>query len=85
MVSTEPITGDGDRVAGEDRAGEDVGQGVLGVVVAHGDLFQDHHALGVDVGRRDGGVEHHLADQLDRQLRLLGQDRGRSSRCTRAR
>ena len=59
---------------GEDSAGEDIGQGVLGVVVAHGDFFQDHLAFDIDVAGRDGGVQHHLADQADRQLRLFGEN-----------
>ena len=74
MVSDVPITGEATGCPANSALREGVGQGVLRVVVAHGDLFQDHLALGVDVGGRDRRVQHHVADQLDGELRLLGRE-----------
>jgi hypothetical protein len=51
--------------AAERRVAEQLGRerlvdGVGGIVVVHGDLFQDHPPLGVDVLRLDERVGHHV-------------------------
>jgi hypothetical protein len=53
------------------RDGEFVVHEVGGIVVAHGDLFEDHAALGVDVLRIDQRGGHHVGDDVDRQRQIL--------------
>ncbi|GAB4673405.1 hypothetical protein MOKP104_09910 [Mycobacterium avium subsp. hominissuis] len=58
------------RVVAEQRAQEHVPQRVLGVVVAHRDLFQHHVALEFDVLGGAAAVEHHVRDQVDGQFQV---------------
>ncbi len=54
----------------EQRRQELVGQRVLGVVVAHGDLFEDDGAFQLDIVGGATPVEHHVADQVDGQREI---------------
>ena len=54
---------------------------VLGVVVAHRDLFEDHVAFELDVVGAHSAVEDHVGDQVDGQLAGRRRAHARSSRC----
>jgi hypothetical protein len=54
----------------EQRLPEDVADQVGRVVVAHGDLFEDHPALGLDVRLGEHRVGDHVADQVDRHRQV---------------
>jgi hypothetical protein len=56
------------RVLAEHRRQEDVTQGVLGVVVAHGDLLEHDVALDLDVGDRTATPQDDVGDQVDREF-----------------
>ncbi len=48
-------------------------QQILGVVVAHRDLLQDHAALSVHIGLRVHRVKDHVAKHVDGQRQVLVQ------------
>ena len=54
----------------EQRRQEHVPQRVLGVVVAHRDLLEDDVAFQLDIVGGAATVEHHIGDQVDRQLQI---------------
>ena len=72
--------GAGDRPAERGVAprlvGEQVVHDVVGVVVVHRDLVEDHVALGLDVGLGDGRGGHHVAEHVDRGAEVLVEDPG---------
>ena len=51
------------RVVAEGRLAEQVKDLLLGIVLVHGDLLEDHLALGVDVGQR--GPEDHVGHHVE--------------------
>jgi hypothetical protein len=55
------------RVVAVDRLGEDVVDLVTGLVLVHGDLFEDHAAFGLDVGRLEERVGHRVGQHVDRE------------------
>ncbi len=65
-----------ERVRGHDRAHERLVQQVLGVVVAHGDLFEYDLPFQVHIHGPAQPVEHHIADQIHRQRQILVHDMG---------
>ena len=58
----------------EDRLGEDVVDPILGLVLVHRDLLEDHLALGVDLARRQRRVGEHLGEEVERRLRVRVQE-----------
>ena len=58
------------RMPGEHRRQEHVAQGVLRVVVTHGDFFQDDVAFDLDVGYGATAPQHHVGHQIDGQLQV---------------
>ncbi len=54
--------------------GEEVVDDVVGVVVVHRDLVEDHVALGLDVGLGDRRGGHHVAQHVDRGGEVLVED-----------
>ncbi len=50
---------------------EDISEGVLGIVVAHRDLFEHDVAFELDVMGRAAAVEHHVGHQVDGQFEVL--------------
>ena len=54
----------------EHRREEDVPEGVLGIVVAHRDLLEHDVALDLDVLGGAPAPQHHVGDQVDRQLEV---------------
>ena len=83
VVLGDLIAGDGvDRCGGaEDRpaergvaeqlAGERLVHGVGGIVVVHGDLVEDHAALGLHLLRLDQRTGHHVGQDIDRQRQVV--------------
>ena len=57
-----------ERVVGEQRLVEQRVHDVVGRVLVHEDLLEDHLALGVDLGRAEGG----RADDVDQQVEPEG-------------
>ena len=58
------------RVLAEHRRQEHVAERVLGVVVAHRDLLEHHVAFELDIVGRAAAAQHHVGDQVDRQLQV---------------
>ena len=67
------------RVAAERRLAEQVEHLLLGLVLVHRDLLEDHLALGVDLDQPR--TEHHVGHHVERGRQMLvdhaGEDRGR--------
>ena len=59
-----------ERGVAEHRRGELVVHDVAGVVVVHGDLLEDHAALGLDVLGADQRIGHDVADDVDGQRQV---------------
>ena len=59
-----------ERVIGPQRLGEEVVHEVLGRVLVHVDLLEDHLPLGVEVRRTDHRVLQHVREVIDRQLQV---------------
>ena len=59
-----------ERGVAEQRGGEQVVHLVAGVVLGHGDLFEDDAALGVDVLLADQRAGEHVADHVDGQRQV---------------
>ena len=72
--STVPAIGRPSGVSPQACRGEQVVHHVVGVVVVHGDLVEDHVTLGLDVlgGDREDG--DHVAEHVDRQRQVLVED-----------
>ena len=70
--STRPCRGPAGRagVSPNERRREHVVHDVAGIVVVHGDLFEDHAALGLDVSRGDQRRGDHVADHVDRERQV---------------
>ena len=68
MTSAVPITGRPERVAAEDRFGEEVVHELLRGVLVHRDLLEHHRALGVEVAEARG--EHHVRHHVERGLHV---------------
>ena len=62
-----------ERTVAVKSGGEGVVHHVTGVVVVHGDLFEDHTPLGLDVLGGDQRRRHHVADQVHRQRQVIVQ------------
>ena len=62
-----------ERVAGEQRGLPLLGHQVRRLVGVHQDLVEDHGALGVDVGRAQRGVPHDLAQDVEPERQVLGE------------
>ena len=62
-----------ERVAGEDRGLPLLGRQVGRLVGVHQDLVEDDRALGVDVGGAQGRVPHDLAQDVEPEREVLGQ------------
>ncbi len=58
------------RVLAEHRREEHVAERVLGVVVAHRDLLEHHVAFDLDIVGGATAAQHHVGDQVDRQLEV---------------
>ena len=54
----------------EHRRQEDVTEGVLGIVVAHGDLLEHHVTLDLDVVEQASPAQDDIGDQVDRQRKV---------------
>src|SRR5699024_10177288 len=54
----------------EEVFGEDVVDQVRGLVLVHGDLFEDHAAFGLHLPLIEGGVGDHVADDVDGQRQV---------------
>ena len=54
----------------EHRRQEDVAEGVLGIVVAHGDLLEHDVALDLDIVGGTPAAQHDVGDQIDGQLQI---------------
>ena len=54
----------------EHRRQEHVAERVLRIVVAHGDLLEHHGAFELHVVGRAATPQHHVGDQVDRQLQI---------------
>jgi hypothetical protein len=67
-----------ERVGAEHRVAEDVEHLLLGIVLIHGDLLEDHLALGIDLGER--WVEHHVGHHVERVGQMVV-DHARVDRC----
>jgi len=59
-----------ERIARPDQIGERVVHRVAGIVVMHGDLFENHAALVVDLLRGQHRRQHHVADDVDRDRQV---------------
>ncbi len=54
----------------EHRRQEHVTEGVLGIVVAHGDFLEHHGAFDFDVVGKTAAAQHHVGNQVDGQLEV---------------
>ena len=61
-----------ERMAREDGIGEQRVNLVVGSVLRQGELFEDHFALGVDLGRAQCRLGQHVAQQLEAEAELVG-------------
>ena len=61
----------GQRGAGPGRRCEQVVHHVVGIVVVHGDLVEDHLPLGLDVLGGDQGGGDHVAEDVDRHRQVV--------------
>ncbi len=68
LLAAEHLTAE--RMLGEERVGEQVVHEIVGRVVAHPDLFEDHLPLGLDVVGAEGGVPQHVGQDVERELEL---------------
>ena len=59
-----------DGMHAEHRRKEDVAEGVLRVVVAHGDLLEHDVALDLDIVCGTTPAQHHVRDQVDGQFEI---------------
>ena len=59
-----------DRMVAEHRRQEHVAERVLRIVVAHRDLLEHHVAFDLDVVGGAAATQHHVGDQVDRQLQV---------------
>jgi hypothetical protein len=71
-VSRLPSTSRPERVAGEDRLGQQGVDVVLGHVQAHQDLFEDHLALGVDLVGPEGRLGEDVAQDVEAHVDPVG-------------
>ena len=62
-----------ERVAGEQRGLPLLGHQVRRLVGVHQYLVEDHAALGVDIGGAQGGVPHDLAQDVEPEREVLGE------------
>ena len=63
-------------VVAEHRRQEHFAQGVLGVVIAHGDLFKHNITLNRDIACGTDPVEDDIGHQIDRQFKVLVEHMG---------
>jgi hypothetical protein len=54
----------------EHRRQEDVAEGVLGIVITHGDLLEHHVALDLDIVCGATPTQHHVCNQVDSQFEI---------------
>ncbi len=64
-----------ERMLGVQRLGQQPIRDIVGLVVVHGQFFQDHLAFDLDVGVPQRGAGHHLAEQVDTELDPSGGNR----------
>ena len=57
-------------MVGEHRLEQAGVDDVVGRVLVHEDLFEDHLALGVDLGRPEGGTGHDVGQQVEAEVEL---------------
>ncbi len=60
------------RMVGEQLRGEHPMGDIVGRVVVHRQLFEDHQALAVDVGLAQRRPDQHIAEQVDAEHRMAG-------------
>ena len=71
-----------ERMIGEQLRAEHAVGDVVGRVVVHRQLFEDHLALAVDVGVAQRRPGQHVAEQLDAERGVAGRQAACSTRCT---
>ena len=70
MLAAVPEHGAPERAVAQGGAGEDVVHQVGGIVLVHGDLFEDDPAFGLDVVLAQQRRRHHVGDDVDRQRQI---------------
>ena len=63
-----------ERVVGEQRLGEEHVDEVVGRVLAHAELLEDHLALRLDLVGAEGGRHDDVVEEVEREVDVLVED-----------